>query len=59
MQRSSWIVGNASTTLALGVVFNMTTKPATGGAILVLVIATALGVLIGYAGSQREAMATA
>jgi hypothetical protein len=59
MQRASWVVGNASTTLALGVVFNMTTKPSTGGAILVLVIATAVGALLGYAGSQRGAMANA
>jgi hypothetical protein len=59
MQRSPWVVGNASTTLALGVVFNMTTKPSTGAAILVLVTATVLGVLIGYAGSQRGAMVTA
>lgn len=57
MQPASWLVGNASTALALGVVFNMTTKPAAGGAILVLVIATSLGAAVGYVGSRTGSTA--
>lgn len=59
MKRASWLVGSMSTTLALGVVFNMTTKPALGGAVVVLVIATSLGALFGYVGSQRGTLAKA
>ena len=52
LHRPAWLVGNASTALALGVVFNMTTKPGTGGSILVLAVATLAGLALGYLGSR-------
>ncbi len=48
----SWTVGHFDTALALAVVFNMTTKPDTLGAIVVLVVGGAIGGAIGLAGAR-------
>lgn len=53
------ILGNVNTALALGVVFNMATKPGTGGCIAAIVVAGALGAVAGYLVSRPTAVPTA
>ena len=49
---TAWSVSHMNTALALGVVFNMVTKPALAGSIVVLVIAVVVGTAIGLMGSR-------
>jgi hypothetical protein len=49
----NWVFGHAMTFLAVSVACNMVNKPGAAVAILVLVVGTAIGALIGLAGSRR------
>ena len=51
--RGVWVVGHFNTFLAVSVACNMVNKPGAPVAILVLVVGTAIGVVIGLIGSRR------
>ena len=48
-----WVVGYATTFLAVSVACNMVNKPSAPVAILVLVVGSAIGAVIGYLGNRR------
>lgn len=49
---TAWSVSHMNTALAIGVVFNMATKPGTAGSIVVLAVAVVVGSAIGLRGSR-------
>ena len=51
--RPAWVVGHGATLLAVSVACNMVNKPSAPVAILVLVVGTAIGAVIGLLGSRR------
>jgi hypothetical protein len=53
--RVPWVVSHASTFLAVSVACNMVNKPGAAAAVLVLVVGTSIGVVLGILGSRRAA----